>query len=388
MKIFREDVIELIRSYLLGTISKADEEKLEQWMEKSEQNRNFCEEIKQDKRFAEEYPRFCSVDIEKGWSHFEQHVKSKKQNQRLRVFKYAAAIVLPFAVGFAVWLLYRGGEESIQMTSKSIEAGKARATLILSEGTTVTLNSEKENEIEIDKDVKVKHTHEGLVYNYAVVSHEEEIKYNTLKVPRGGEFHLTLSDGTVVTLNSATILKYPVMFGQQNRKVFLDGEAYFEVETDSVRPFYVETQGMQLRVYGTSFNMNTHREGEVQTVLVEGKVGIRLSDSNQEYALKPGELACFNRNNKTVEIRSVNVKQYVAWTRGIFTFEDETLEQIMNTLSLWYNVEVFFQTNEVKQLHFSGHLERYDEIQNILNAITEATDVKFSVKERTIIVSR
>ena len=134
--------------------------------------------------------------------------------------------------------------------------------------------------------------------------------------------------------------------------------------------------------------MNTHRKGEVQTVLVEGKVGIRLSDSGQEYALKPGELACFNKDSKTVEIRSVNVEQYIAWTRGIFTFEDETLEQIMNTLSLWYNVEVFFQTDEVKRLHFSGHLERYDEIQNILNAITEATDVKFSVKERTIIVSQ
>lgn len=388
MKVFREDIIELIRSYLLGTISKADEEKLEQWMEKSEQNRNFCEEIKQDKRFAEEFPKFCDVEIEKGWVRFERQIKTQKQNLWLNVLKYAAVIIFPLTIGLVMWLLFQRGNDEIQTVSEMIEPGKAKATLVLSGGETVILNNENENEIEIGEGLKAKHTIEGLVYDHAVIPHEEELKYNTLKVPRGGEFHLTLSDGTVVTLNSATILKYPVIFEQQRRKVFLDGEAYFEVKTDSARPFYVETQGMQLRVYGTSFNMNTHRKGEVQTVLVEGKVGIRLSDSGQEYALKPGELACFNKDSKTVEIRSVNVEQYIAWTRGIFTFEDETLEQIMNTLSLWYNVEVFFQTDEVKRLHFSGHLERYDEIQNILNAITEATDVKFSVKERTIIVSQ
>ena len=166
----------------------------------------------------------------------------------------------------------------------------------------------------------------------------------------------------------------------------MDGEAYFEVQKDSTRPFYVEMDGMQIKVYGTSFNVNTHKEGGIQTVLVEGRVGIKLP--NYEHILSPGSWARFNRERGEIEVRSVDVQQYVAWTKGIFAFEEESLEQIMNTLSLWYDVDVFYETDSVKQLHFSGHLGRYKEIRDILDAITEATGVKFSIKERIIIVTK
>lgn len=119
-------------------------------------------------------------------------------------------------------------------------------------------------------------------------------------------------------MNSATNLKYPVRFGREERRVYLEGEAYFEVKKDSTRPFCVEIEGMQVQVYGTSFNVNARKGEDVQTVLVEGEVGIKLPNSQKEYMLSPGKLAHFDRGTGKVQIKSVNVQQYVAWIKGYF----------------------------------------------------------------------
>lgn len=388
MRIFDEKIVGLIRLYLSGAISEEEWQDLKRWISENERNSQFFEDMKQDGRFAKEFPEFCEIDMERGWKRFEQRVQQGSSRSWRSVLKYAAAIVIPITVGVSVWLWYQEEHVVVRPLTQEIEPGQVKATLILPEGMVIALDDMNQEEIEVDKGLKAKRTQEGLVYNNPSAGKDKEIKFNTLKIPRGGEFHLTLADGTSIMLNSATSLKYPVMFGERDRKVYLDGEGFFEVKTDSTRPFIVEMEGMQVRVYGTSFNVNTHRVEDIQTVLVEGKVGIKLSDSDKEYVLNPGELARFDREDKSLEIQSVDARQYTAWTRGIFTFEEETLEQIMNTLSLWYDVDVFYQTDEVKQLHFSGHLERYKEIRNILGAITEATGVIFTVRERTIIVSQ
>lgn len=387
MNIFDERIVRLIRLYLSGALSEGERQELELWIDQNDGNRRFFEDMKQGNRFAEEFPEFCQIDMERGWVRFEQHIRQERRNSWRRVLKYVAAIVVPVAIGFSIWLLNREEKNSILPISEMIEPGQVKATLELPGGKTLALKDMKQGEIEVDKGLKAMQTTQGLVYDSTVVLNVEELKFNTLKIPRGGEFRLTLADGTRVILNSATRLKYPVAFGQRERKVYLDGEAYFEVETDTTRPFYVVMDRIQVRVYGTSFNVNTHQEKGIETVLVEGKVGIKTFAAG-EYVLKPGELACFDRKSGTVEIRDVDARQYTAWTRGIFTFEEKTLEQIMATLSLWYDVDVFYQVEAVKELHFSGHLERYKEIRNILDAITEATGVKFSIKERTIIVSQ
>jgi len=217
---------------------------------------------------------------------------------------------------------------------------------------------------------------------------EVVLAMNTLRVPRGGEFRLKLSDGTNVYLNSASELKYPVRFDEKERRVYLSGEAYFEVTKDSNRPFYVVMEEVQIRVYGTEFNVNTHQPGKVHTVLVDGKVGIKKRGMTEEVTMKPGELASFDREAGTFEVKEVDVRQYVVWKDGYFTFENESLEQILNTLSLWYDVDVFFQSEAVKQLVFTGYMKRYDDISEILNAITDVVGVNFTINGKTIIVSK
>ena len=189
-------------------------------------------------------------------------------------------------------------------------------------------------------------------------------------------------------MNSASELKYPVRFDGNERKVYLSGEAYFEVTKDTERPFYVVTEDVQIRVYGTEFNVNTHHLGKIQTVLVNGKVGIKKRGATGETMMKPGELASFDREAGTFEVKEVNVRQYVVWKDGYFTFENESLEQIMNTLSLWYDVDVFFQAEAAKQLVFTGYMKRYDDISEILNAIMDVVGVNFTINGKSIVVSQ
>ena len=388
MEIFNEKIVRMIRLYLSGAISEEERQELKFWVEESEGNRRFFEEMKEEGRFAEEFPEFCRIDMEKGWRRFERQIQRERYYLWRRVLKYVAVAVIPVMIGVAIWILNREEEVENRVISEVIEPGQVKATLVLPGGTTLALKGMKQEEIEVGEGLKAKRTSGGLVYDSGIDGKEEKLQYSVLKIPRVGEFHLTLSDGTSVMLNSATNLEYPVRFGKEERKVYLDGEAYFEVKKDSARPFYVEIEGMQVRVYGTSFNVNTRKGNDIQTVLVEGEVSIKLPHSTKEYMLSPGKLARFDRGSGKIEIKSVNVQQYVAWTKGIFTFEEESLEQIMNTLSLWYDVDVFYQTESVKHLHFSGHLGRYKEIQDILDAITEATGVKFTIKERIIIVTK
>ena len=145
---------------------------------------------------------------------------------------------------------------------------------------------------------------------------------------------------------------------------------------------------MEVKVYGTSFNINTLRKDGIQTVLVEGSVGIKVLPSGEECMIKPGQLAEFNKEEGKIKVREVNTTLYTDWKEGIFRFENERLEDILETLSNWYNVDMFYQTPAVKELHFSGFMERYEQIDSILNAITISTGVHFVIREHTIMVSK
>lgn len=163
---------------------------------------------------------------------------------------------------------------------------------------------------------------------------------------------------------------------------------YFEVTKDTSRPFIVEVDGIEIKVYGTSFNINTQQEGKIQTVLVEGSVGIKIQSSGREQIIVPGEMAEFNEIQKNLIIKKVNTQIYTDWRNGIFRFENERLEDILQKLANWYDVEIFYQTANVKDLHFTGYVERYKKIDTILQSITLATDVQFAIQGKTIIVSK
>ena len=386
---YSDRIVRLLQLYLLGDITEEERQELEDWCKETPQNRNLFEQICQEDLFSKERSVYEKIDDTKALRTFEKHVRKVSTRGFGRWWKYAAVLLLPILV-VGLWKLVYEVEQVPVVTSSvsQIQPGCSRAVLVLDDGRTVFLKEEEEGVISEDKGIMVTGERDRLVYTSSEGKNVDELRFNELEIPRGGEYKVRLADGTLVYLNSATRMKYPVKFDEKERKVYLSGEAYFEVAKDPERPFFVEMEGVEVRVYGTSFNVNTHQKGNVQTVLVKGSIGVKVLSSGMESVIRPGQMAEFKQGNTKVDVKDVNVAVYTDWKDGIFRFENQRLEDILTVLSNWYDVDVFYQTASVKELHFSGYMERYKDVSVILEAITLSTGVTFSIQGKTIIVSK
>ena len=383
------EITRLISLYMVGEISREEMDRLMGWVEMSDANRAFFQKVSGDDAWKERYARYRKIDEKAAFTRFERRIKGRRVYFRQWI-GYAAAVCL--VIGLVTWF-WTGKDESKQLmvVAESIQPGEMKATLKLSTGEEIRLDGKTEETVSTEGSMQVRNTNDGIIYEQQDTlsgNGRDENRFNTLKTSRGGEYSVVLSDGTVVYLNSASELRYPVQFNERERIVYFSGEGYFEVAKDRERPFHVVVDDMRIRVYGTGFNVNTFKETGVQTVLLEGSVGISVKGKQEEYRLKPSQMAEFNRKDLSVEVKDVNPESFVAWKAGFFAFDEESLEEIMNTLARWYDVEVFYVNNDLKNLHFTGHLKRYDQITTILKAIESAVNVKFSVKGRTISVMK
>lgn len=386
---YSDRIVRLLQLYLLGDITEEERQELEDWCEEAPRNRKLFEQICQEDLFSKERYVYEKIHDTKAFSVFEKRVRKVSSRSIGNWWKYAAVLLFPILVVGAWKLMHETEQVSIVASSVApIQPGCSQAVLVLDDGRKVFLKEEEEGVISEDKEITVTGEKDRLVYTSSEGKNVDEIRFNELEVPRGGEYKVRLADGTLVYLNSATRMKYPVKFDEKERKVYLSGEAYFEVAKDPERPFFVEMEGVEVRVYGTSFNVNTHQEGNIQTVLVKGSIGVKVLSSGMESMIRPGQMAEFKQGNTKVDVKDVNVAVYTDWKDGIFRFENQRLEDILTVLSNWYDVDVFYQTASVKELHFSGYMERYKDVSVILEAITLSTGVTFSIQGKTIIVSK
>ena len=377
---YNENIIRLIQTYLSGELTEAEQKELNEWCEKAPANREFLNEIAKEDLFSKEFPLYRGIDEKKAVRQFERIIQPKRHILR-QMIKYAAVLILP-VLGVVIWQWQY--KSVVETAEEVIVPGSSKAVLTLSGGQQLNLSAETQKDIQAAEGIKVKQEKGILTY------HPEDktipTEYNTLTTSPGGEYRLVLSDGTKVYLNAVSELKYPVLFNGPERRVRLEGEAFFEVAKDAAHAFIVETKGVEVKVYGTSFNINTSCLNEIQTVLVEGNIGIRAVGHDEEYRVHPGQMAVWKQSEGSLELENVDVALYTAWKDGIFCFNQERLEDIMNKLAKWYDVEIFYRNQSIKELHFSGHMERYEQISTILEAITEATGVQFDVKGKTIII--
>ena len=229
----------------------------------------------------------------------------------------------------------------------------------------------------------------GLNYTAAAAaqadSADKEI-FNTLRTPSGSAYQLTLADGTRVWVNEKTVIRYPVAFKGKERKVRLRGEAYFDVAHDGERPFLVETDGVEVKVYGTEFNVNAYDSTRIQTVLVEGKVGMRVSETGEEVVLKPRQLAEYDREESRLSVAEVSPYAYIAWKNGEFVFDNTSVEEIMERLAQWYGIEVFYASEAAKHVRFSGILDRNDSVKHCLKRMEDTGTVRFGVNGESVTV--
>ncbi len=369
----------LIQLNLVGGLSPEEKGKLENWIDESEEHRLLFYKIKKQLS-VNEIRNYLQTDVEDAWKKVREKTFGAPAVRPRRVLKWLkyAAVVIPVSLSLSLWYTWKEKMENKQATVACLSP-----VLTLDNGEKYQLDPEEQTEIYVDEEVKAYQAGGGLIYD--TTARQEENKYNRIEVPRGSEYWIVLPDGTRVWLNAATELKYPVAFHAKERRVYLKGEAYFEVAPDKNRPFYVETEEVKIRVLGTVFDVNTHYTRGVRTVLVEGAVALEWGDQ-KEIRMKPGELADFDRTTTEVTLKEVDVTSYISWKEGYFVFEDEPLEEIMHTLSLWYDKEFLFVGKRSRALHFSGHIKRYERIETILSAITDVTGVEFRMNGQIILI--
>ena len=377
----------LIKRSFTSSLDEEDRQVLEAWLDESERHRQLYEEMK---RFVARRENFqLDVETKKRFKQdFETRVDEayRRRGRRvwLKVVSYAAMLALPIIVGMLLWTR-QPVEEVVDYGIGPIEHGVRKATLVLNDGKVLALDTSRMTLKEIDG-VTIHTNDQALVYVDSLDNKGVNLQ-NRLITPKGGEYTIMLADGTKVWVNAATEIRYPVKFAGKERRVRLEGEAYFEVAKDTEKPFIVEVNGMEVKVYGTRFNVNTRRNDQIQTTLVEGSVSVKPKGL-AEVMLKPNQQAVFNKLAGRVTVRDVDVLSYVAWQRGNYYFENKSIGEILDELSLWYDIQVFFVNNEVRNERFSGYLPRYEEINGLLSLIEKTSHVQFEIKGRVIIVRK
>lgn len=210
----------------------------------------------------------------------------------------------------------------------------------------------------------------------------------TLEVPRGGEFIVILEDSTKVWLNSSSTLTYPENFKDGERRVSISGEAYFAVTKDKKgKPFYVETSGQEIRVYGTEFNVRAYpEESAVYTSLSSGKIGLRKIGSGGELILTPGHQAVLDKSSMEATVRNVDIETVTGWTKGRFVFQEQSLGHIMADLGRWYDFDFEFEDPALEEIVFMGSIPRYSDFSTAMLILEKTGGITFSVKDNKVLV--
>ena len=376
----------LIAHHLMEVSTSGENAELEQWLSENEQNRLLLKEIGRwnfysEKQFEEHLYNHMSA-YGKVWTRKQQR---QYKIRRRRIWTgIAAAIVL--VMGMAVSLLQLPGEIDVFVTDgMELTAGESKAVLILEDGRRMELGQYVSDSLVLSSGVSLDAAGEELKYKEET-ARNEIVKYNVLEVPRKGEFRLVLADGTKVWMNSESRLKYPVYFQGKERRVYLEGEAYFEVKINADMPFVVDMGKTSIQVLGTSFNARAYKEEEhVYATLAEGK--IRLALGERTLVLKPEEQGIVDLKKGYLSKEKVDLRLYTGWKDGRFIFQEQTLEEMMNTLARWYDIKVFYENSSVRKVTFSGNLKRYDGFDKIIEMLEMTGMAHFKVKGNTILIS-
>lgn len=366
----------IVRQIIEGADAPMDKE-LEEWLAESEDNQREYEDIR--RRLREDLRQKEESLAPAAWKKTERRLPKRRTLRRIA--QWAAAACVAFAMGTSAFLWMQAEEElpaTVSTNTKSYQA-----VLILGDGERVTLNDSTRQFITEKAGTRI--STEGNTVRYEAQEESETTEMHTLLIPRGGEFHMELADGTQVWLNSESKLTYPARFTGGTREVAMEGEVCFQVAKNEAQPFIVRTGGMAVKVLGTVFNVDAYPDnGRIATTLVEGKVEIQAGDEKQ--TLLPDQQAVLEKG-KGIEVKKVYAEDYISWIGGVFHFTEASLEEIMQKLSRWYNFEFFFANADVKDAHFTLNIRRYENVSDILSKIEKTGRAHFNINGRTVVVS-
>ncbi len=368
----------LLRKAVAGKLDPDEAKHFEYWLSAGKMNQEYFTKAKlyyTKKKI--EFPEFEPA--------FEKFLRDiPKRQKRIRFIRtYAAAsIVILVVAGYFLYFSLFTGEIELNDISKfsKIPPVSGKIELTLSDGRQLMLDDKKDTYI-TELSGKIKKIENTIDYRSYHKSEIKTSKRNALKTPKGKSLKIILSDSSVVWLNAESSINYLVPFDENERRVSITGEAYFEVTKNSNRPFIVETNGAEIKVLGTKFDVNSYNVKEgIYTTLIEGAVDVKDIASGKSIILKPNEQAIISPLNE-IAIKNVNVSQIIDWKDGRFLFEKEKLVSICEELSRWYDVNFQFENDELKEYEFSGMLERYQDLNDLLELFQETKAVKFTMED-------
>ena len=313
-------------------------------------------------------------------------LKTVKHFYYYRYAAIAASLLLCLTLGLYFAHFNRHKEETLAQQTSDIKPGGNKATLTLANGKIIDLNNAPQGMLVTGNRQTIKKTDAGSIAYSNSVSGTDNSGYNTLSTPRGGQFSITLADGTLAILDAQSSIRYPSSFKSDQRIVEVSGQVYFEVVHRAKQPFIVKTAQQTIEDLGTHFNINAYPDAAtVKTTLEEGRVSI--TTRKKTVFLKPGQVALSNAGSQDISISAANMEETLAWKNGYFRFNDERIESIMSQIGRWYNIEIVY-SSQLPADGFNGTILRSKNLSQVLHMLERTGIVHFKIEGRRITVSQ
>ena len=379
-----EDIQCLMMEKLAGTISQSDDALLMAIIQQNETIRQQWEQLQNQLTAAVQDGFTVEADENAAWARLQPGLK-EPQSAKGRMITLATKIT----AAAACLLLVTGAFYFYQRTKKPVLHARATTpaprkqpeaiTLRLANGQVINLSDTGNKTIQTGN-ATIQNAGNGLSYSAAPSAEQQ---WNTLYIPAARNYTLTLADGTLVTLNSQTQIRFPFSFPGSTREVYIDGEAFFDVAKNAAKPFIVHTPKTNVRVLGTRFNVNTYDPQKISTSLVEGSVNIH-TDGHAAVTLKPGYEAVFNNDDNNFAVAGFDSGETLSWIQGSYYFHNASLPQLSKVLERWFDIKVQFKNNTLHNKTFSGVLFKNDQLQVFLDNLRASDSVNAALKDNVV----
>lgn len=368
----REDIAEIISRHLSGTADSEQQRRLDEWLAASDENRTIFERVK-----AGMGDTLARYEHFRGRADFAAVKPASRVRRRRVAVAAAAAVLIPVLVFIGVMTGRR-----TDTAPGDIRHTPAVARLVMDDGRELDLSAEQ---------AVPPHATLTEQNGLAVLSYAGQAQHsgdggpilNRIVVPRGCDYRVELSDGTLVHLNAGSEIEFPVHFEGGTREVRLRGQAYFEVARDESQPFIVHTSHSDVRVLGTEFDVSDYEGFPLLTTLVRGSVSV-TDRHGHSAVLTPGEQA--ELTGRGIEVAEVDTELFTAWKDGYFMFREAPLAEIMDRLSRWYDVGFVVEDPRVEEMRITAKLRKYDDINPVLDVLTTLNGLDFRTEGKTIVV--
>lgn len=375
-----EVLVHLIIHALTGDLSEQEKTRLDAWLENPEHLAVF-RQISSQANIRHKLACLENSDKERAGKRLKMNIEKRIRRRKIQIWRrVVAGLLIPLCVGGSVWFLTKSAVSIRKEEPTEEYADTSLPVIRLASGEEIRLAKDSVYNLEVG----ILEFQEGVVRYEPTANDERDplsVKYHEIYTPRGTEYRMILPDGTKVCLNAESSLRFPVVFPAEERRVICDGEVFFDVAQDSLRPFLVESAGNVVKVLGTRFDVRHYADEPYTAVLLSGS--IHLTGNGGSVRLQPGEQARMQGDKWIVEPADWEM---TSWVDGYFLFKNKSLRHIMKELARWYNIEVFYADSQKQNEYYSFEIERSCSFKQVMEILRKTRTLDVEINGRTVVI--